>query len=413
MIRMRKRIYHYEVELMENFFDKLGTILLESPHYMVLKQEIDIYNYTYIGLKPKEYMYTDHNYLNIINHTQTLNKRGDYLKVLVDWLNKTDVEYKKGIAPFIGGAMGFISDTIYDYYHNQTLDYNFPHICFMVFDELLIVDHNRNKLIFTYIGDYDKGSLYNNKFINLKLKIEKSPRVLNQSYSYEIHVNENSMKEKYQKITQKLEDEKQFLFKTSEQFEVDTNLDSYQFFNIIKNHHKQVALFKTNGFSMVAYNDHDFFYYKGEDLTIGIGCHQQLNSLKDLMLNQAARLTGIEMLDVRDEYHRLEVDNHYSCSNLYEFFMNWKLMESNYGIPFDRVFRYARRYEAEKRVNGLIGYVGYHHNTFLLNMKTVCQFTDNKTLLNQPFEIHNDLTEYEYINHINYYINELKIKVKK
>lgn len=394
---MKKRVYHYEIDLETNYMEKIKILSKNYNNYMIIHQCIDKSKYTYIGLKPKEYIYTGDNYLNIYNKTQFMNKKGDYIRHLIQWLNKNEIEIPNNLPPFIGGAMGYITDTLYDYYNKIITKTNTPNICFMIFDEVLIIDHNRNKLGIAFIGDYNYEYYYSNLFNKWveefnKISIEKTNAVKH----FNLKFDEIKIISRYKKVFTKFIDEKYFFIKTNTKVLIDTNHTSFDLFlSLIDNSEgSQCALFKTNDYTTIVASKENFI--KKADDVFNVSISDELTDFeKDIMINQVCRLNHIKSLDASNIL--------INCKNisLDSLLKNFTISYHNYGIPFNRMHSYIRRNENEYNFSGFIGWIGYDNNFVLSNIEKPIIYNRENSYINIGNFIHNNLTEKEYLKEFN------------
>lgn len=402
---MKKRIYHYEIDLIPDWLNRLKNIISRYQNCSIVRQLTTINDYTYIGLEPKEYIYSDERYLNIVNRSQYLNKKGDYLRYLVDWLGKNQIEYSSKVAPFMGGAIGFIHDTLYDYYKGEEVTNEIPHICFMVFDELIIIDHIRSKVIFTFIGDYNKESFFNNKFVNKKKLFEEQPII--KAENVVLKINKLDLSKKFDKINFKFEKDRFFIIKVSECISIVNKVNSFDLFqSLYKDEtYKQISYFKTSDFTTISFSKDDYIEFQRDQLKVSSYSENQAID-HDLLFNQINRLTNIKVDKITNAKSKI-IFTITSSISLYDLLHNFKINEHNFGIPFERNRNFIRRYENEYRFTGLIGYLGYNGNGFLIDIKNNFINDKDKSYLNFVCNFNNHMTNDDYVKKVDLHVSHI------
>ncbi|MDF2699815.1 MAG: aminodeoxychorismate synthase component [Haloplasmataceae bacterium] len=403
---MKKKVYYYELdkELLPNFLEKIKIICNNYSNYMIVHQDVEKYNYTYIGLNPKEYIYTQEKALNIVNKTQFLTKKDDYLRHIIEWLNRNEIIAEVELPPFFGGAMGFINDSLDDYYKNKSNLSDIPELCFMIFDDLVIVDHKKNKIIFTYIGDLNNEEYYYNKYRQFILLIENT-NLQKKEISYSsLKFNEDEIIEKFNKIATKFNEDKYFIIKNAEKVILDSKLDPIEiFFRFVNaNKYSICSYFKTSDFSLMVNSNQNDFTFINSNFSLTYN-NNNLKILDDITRDQVYKLIEDVIICQSDPILKFEGK---SKSKIYEILYNFMLLNSNYGIPFDRIHAYIRRTESEYRLNGLIGLLGYNNNVIASQIIEPIIFDRKEHYLNiETYHSHLTLAT-KYINEVIFKVNQ-------
>ncbi|MGM7684107.1 anthranilate synthase component I [Cytobacillus sp. Hm23] len=142
----------------DEWFKRYKYLSKDEPYHMLLESGRGG-KYSIIGLRPFATIKGKNNQVEIIEHGQRSTIEGDPLVVLKEWMRKYKTEHVPSLPDFQGGAIGYIS---YDYVRQieklptvAADDLLTPDICFFIFDDIFVYDHNENILWLMTIDNGD------------------------------------------------------------------------------------------------------------------------------------------------------------------------------------------------------------------------------------------------------------------
>ncbi|WP_424955144.1 anthranilate synthase component I family protein [Jeotgalibacillus salarius] len=115
--------------------------------------------YSIAGIKPFAWANGKGDQLSVQEDGEKTTYTGDLLKSLLEWMKPYRTEPMTELPDFQGGAIGYIS---YDYVrsieklpeHTED-DLGLPDVCFLIFDEWMVFDHQTNTLYFMVLHHYE------------------------------------------------------------------------------------------------------------------------------------------------------------------------------------------------------------------------------------------------------------------
>lgn len=172
------KLYKQEFDIPKNWFDTFLYLTKDKPNCMIIRAG-ENERYSYVGLNPKEFLYTENNQLLIVTKSQVSHKVGDILKHVTNWIQKNKIEIEGENPPFITGAFGYFSFEILKYYFDfKYIDHKkenlpLPEIGMMIFHEIFVIDHDKSKMYIYIIDRQNNESIVEQRFNDyVKLLIE-------------------------------------------------------------------------------------------------------------------------------------------------------------------------------------------------------------------------------------------------
>ncbi|WP_257351317.1 aminodeoxychorismate synthase, component I [Pseudalkalibacillus decolorationis] len=146
-----------------DWFERYKALTSNERHHVLLESGRGG-NFHIIGLTPTAILKGKKDQLEIQSTNGTTTETGDLLDLVQSYLQTTDIVFNDSISQelpdFKGGAVGYISYDVarqIERLPEETADdLNMPDVYFMVFEELIILDINTNRLTFiTHIEEGD------------------------------------------------------------------------------------------------------------------------------------------------------------------------------------------------------------------------------------------------------------------